>query len=554
MRVFATLPCLCLAASLGAQDALPLLKPGMPITGTLALGQPHRYAFQARQGQYLKVVAMQKGVDLVLTVLGPDGKKLEEVDSPNGTYGPEPFAFEVPQDGRYQVELACLDATAKPGEYELRIPFVLSREDYASHRMVELNRAQMEALRGNYEIEPGRVIMVGTLGAVYSPQGKPSLLYEDLSTRAVGMLHTAAAGRAFRGASLMEPFPAGGDVAFTFGPDGRASEMCWQEGPGRTLVGKRVDPFRFETVSIASGALTLKGHLMVPAGKGPFPVVIYGHGSQGCTRDVGASGNFFVRHGVAFLAFDKRGAGESTGNWQTASLPELAGDLLAGVAFLKGRQDIDPTRIGIWGVSQGGWLSSIAAGSSPDVAFQIAQVGSGVSLWENMVHEMRSQLRMAGFAGEPLEEACAFTARIYRMMSEGVPPAAVYAEAKKEAAKPWLPLVGLAGAPPEHYFWNWMKLNGQVDSIPYLQRVKVPVLWLLGDRDSQVPTAQSLPRLRQALAGNPAATLKVLSPANHGLFECRTGLPDEFPSLSHMAPGYRETLGAWLDAVVAKRK
>lgn len=554
MRLHPILLILPLLPRLAAQEPARPLKPGSPVLLMLGPGQPHRAAFQARKGEFLKVLAAQKGVDIVLSVFGPDGKKLAEVDSPNGTYGPEAFAFEAPLDGAYRVELACLDSAAKPGACELSIPYLLSPKDYASHRLVDLTKGQMEALRGNYEVAPGRVILVGIMGGAYAGGGKALLVYEDLGTRRMGLLHPTSPSACFRGTTVMEPFPAEGNVTFTFGPDGRAAGLQWQEADGRILKGKRVDPFRFEEVSIPSGPLTLKGYLMMPAGRGPCPVVVYAHGSQGCTRDVGVNGNFFVRHGVGLLSFDKRGAGESSGNWQSASLQDLAGDVLAGVAWLKARPDVDPKRIGVWGISQGGWLSSIAAATSRDVAFQISQVGSGVPVWENMVHEKRSDLRAAGLSGPALEEACAFTVRVYRRMSEGCAPAEVHAMAKAEAGKPWMPEIGLAQAPAEHYFWNWMKLNGSVDSIPYLKQVKVPVLWLLGDRDSQVPTEQSLPRLQDALAANKQATLKVLSPANHGMMECGTGLSDEFVTLRSMAPGYRETLGAWLDAVVLRKK
>ena len=60
---------------------------------------------------------------------------------------------------------------------------------------------------------------------------------------------------------------------------------------------------------------------------------------------------------MAVLSLDKRGAGASTGDWHTASLDDIAGDWLAGVAMLKQRKDIDPRRIGVHGSSQGGWTA-----------------------------------------------------------------------------------------------------------------------------------------------------------------------------------------------------
>jgi hypothetical protein len=69
------------------KDARPL-DPGKPIERELAGGQSHSYQIRLTEGQYLRVVVEQRGVDVVVTLLSPDGKKLIEVDSPNGIQRP----------------------------------------------------------------------------------------------------------------------------------------------------------------------------------------------------------------------------------------------------------------------------------------------------------------------------------------------------------------------------------------------------------------------------------------------------------------------------------
>ena len=81
------------------------------------------------------------------------------------------------------------------------------------------------------------------------------------------------------------------------------------------------------------------------------------------------------RNGIVVLRVDDRGAGRSSGQKQLSSVQQLAGDLVAGVAFLKTRAEVDPKRIGIIGHSFAGLTAPIAAVRSNDVAFVITLAG-----------------------------------------------------------------------------------------------------------------------------------------------------------------------------------
>jgi CHAT domain-containing protein/Tfp pilus assembly protein PilF len=98
-----------------------LLELGKPIERELAGGQSHVYQIALAAGQYLNLVVEQRGIDVVVTLLGPDGKKLIEVDSPNGTEGPEPVSWIVETTGQYRLEVRSLEKEAKPGRYEAKL-------------------------------------------------------------------------------------------------------------------------------------------------------------------------------------------------------------------------------------------------------------------------------------------------------------------------------------------------------------------------------------------------------------------------------------------------
>src|SRR5262245_48222402 len=61
------------------KEALPL-EPGKPIERELSGGQTHYYRVKVEAGQYLHLVVDQRGIDVVVTLSGPEGKKLLEVD------------------------------------------------------------------------------------------------------------------------------------------------------------------------------------------------------------------------------------------------------------------------------------------------------------------------------------------------------------------------------------------------------------------------------------------------------------------------------------------
>src|SRR5262249_59681344 len=87
--------------------------------------------------------------------------------------------------------------------------------------------------------------------------------------------------------------------------------------------------------------------------------------------------DYLTRRGLAVLRVDDRGVGGSTGDMRTATSLDFAKDVLAGVAFLKSRPEINPKQIGLAGHSEGGLIAPIVASQSKDVAFIVLMAGAG---------------------------------------------------------------------------------------------------------------------------------------------------------------------------------
>jgi CHAT domain-containing protein/Tfp pilus assembly protein PilF len=103
------------------QTDVPVLELGKPIERELAGGEVHAYRITLASLQYLRVVVDQRGIDVVVKLFGPDGQQLAEMDSPNGTQGPEQVPVVAEVSGEYRLEVRSLEDKAASGRYEVRI-------------------------------------------------------------------------------------------------------------------------------------------------------------------------------------------------------------------------------------------------------------------------------------------------------------------------------------------------------------------------------------------------------------------------------------------------
>jgi hypothetical protein len=89
-----------------------------PIERELSGGELHSFRLLLNPGQFVRAVFDQRGVDIVLTLAGPNNEELLKIDSPNGEWGPEPLFFEVEAGGYYTIQVRPRKASAGPGRYE----------------------------------------------------------------------------------------------------------------------------------------------------------------------------------------------------------------------------------------------------------------------------------------------------------------------------------------------------------------------------------------------------------------------------------------------------
>jgi hypothetical protein len=413
----------------------------------------------------------------------------------------------------------------------------------------EMTRAQAAPYLGMYLFKDGSFAELSWLEDIPAP------LLTDYPDGIIRALRPDGPGRFTAGPTAAVPDP----VQIRLAVHGDRLDLTRD---GRTRSAMRIH-FHEEVVGFNSGDVHLGGTLTLPNGKGPFPAVVLIHGGGPQTRDFLWVANFFAHAGVAVLAYDKRGVGASTGDWRSAQATDLARDALAGVAFLRARRDIDAGRIGLYGSSNGGWVAPIAAATEPKwIAFVIARSASGFPERENVVFEVESDLRAAGYEEGVIQRVRALHERfIHAFQTDGDGWNSLVADLSAASPEPWYRLArfpsdlvpmsdksrdALRGS------WAWYRA-GWLDPAHYWEQLGCPVLAQTGTSDRYVPAERSAAIIRSALerAGNRDATMRLYLNGDHGLFESPGGTLKDIAKVTRFVPGYRQDLRAFIDQYVA---
>jgi dienelactone hydrolase len=419
--------------------------------------------------------------------------------------------------------------------------------------LAHLQPAVYEAMAGNYQLARDRVISIGP----FSEAGNLPVFF-DAKTRRVGVLYPISETEGVTGTLHDNDTltPADVHVTFSRNQQGEVTGVFWREGNAGPLNGIRVSPHRNEDVVFRNEDVTLHGTLTLPQTARPHPAIVLLQEAGPRSRPFGMWPYLFARYGIAMLTFDKRGSGASTGDWQTASFDDLAGDALAAVRLLRSRSDIDPTRIGLWGNSNSGWVVPLAASQSKDVAFVISRVGSSLPPTENVLYEIENQMRWQKFSEAEITHAVVLRrllqdAIVTNTGWEGLVAAARTARNERWFAASRVGRYAATSLPPDAASLQQWRNPLDFDPIPYWQRVTCPVLALYGELDENTPTVRDVPLLIEALkrAGNGDYTVTVLPKTDHLFYEHlapHEGYAAQIPAFERYVPGYVDGMMGWL--------
>jgi pimeloyl-ACP methyl ester carboxylesterase len=362
----------------------------------------------------------------------------------------------------------------------------------------------------------------------------------------------------------------------------------WQQGRARvpmvlhkggtTAEGRRPQdpvppfPYRSEEVSYLNPAARIRiaGTLTLPRGKGPFPAAILLSGSGPQNRDDDMFGHrpflvladYLTRRGIAVLRTDDRGVGGTGGQLSRASLADLAEDALTSLAYLRVRGDIDTTRIGFIGHSEGGIVGPLAAVRARGaVSFLVLLAGVGVRGDDLVRRQSATMARVQGADPASVEKQDEIQARLYSVLKQNADSASIATQVRDIASElidliPADQLKPLGGREAvmekqmQALFSPAFRSLIAYDPRPVLAQVKCPVLALGGSKDLQVPAEDNLRAIAEAIrsGGNTHVKTVELPGLNHLLQTCKTGSIAEYATIDEtIAPAALRTIAEWVE-------
>ena len=300
-----------------------------------------------------------------------------------------------------------------------------------------------------------------------------------------------------------------------------------------------VDPaLHQEEVRFRNGEVELAGTLLLPAGPGPHPAVVFLHGSGPEGR---WASNYLARRvvegGTAALIWDKRGVGESAGSWEAAGFEDQAGDAAAAVALLRSRPEIDGDRVGIHGHSQGGTIAPLVAVRS-NADFVIGSAASGLPMDDVEVYSVGNFVGIPAMSGEEAQLARAYVEALVDVAYRGAPRDSLDAITERARGREWF----FEPPAPDDSYWSFSRRIADFDPLIWWRQVEVPALLLYGSDDERVPAEASSVAITEALeSSGHSPTVRILQGADH-TFRVRRP-EDEWP---RTVDGYPDALLDWL--------
>jgi CHAT domain-containing protein/Tfp pilus assembly protein PilF len=110
-----------LARSPQQRESASILNLGEVIEREMAGVAVHSYRVALKAGQFVHIAVEQKGIDVVLTLIDPNGATLIEADSPNGAEGPESVSYVAERTGTYTLKIGSLEKEAPAGRYTVKL-------------------------------------------------------------------------------------------------------------------------------------------------------------------------------------------------------------------------------------------------------------------------------------------------------------------------------------------------------------------------------------------------------------------------------------------------
>ncbi len=298
----------------------------------------------------------------------------------------------------------------------------------------------------------------------------------------------------------------------------------------------------------------LSGTLTLPQKAGKFPAVVLISGSGAQNRDEEILGHkpflvladYLTKKGVAVLRFDDRGTAKSTGDFYAATTFDFATDVKCAVKYLQGRKEIDKSKIGLIGHSEGGVIAAILAAENNDIALIVSMAGGMLRGDKQLLLQKRKIEKGLGVPQARIDESQSIFADAYKMVLNEKLSANELKTALFDYFKAKYP-EKYAKDLTNQLTFPWLVSFVRLDPKIYLEKVTCPILAINGEKDLQVSAEENLAVIKAVFKKRANVIIKKFENLNHLFQECKTGLPVEYGTISQtISPVVLEEIAGWV--------
>ncbi len=295
-----------------------------------------------------------------------------------------------------------------------------------------------------------------------------------------------------------------------------------------------------EDVSFISNGLKINGTIWYPKNEGNKVIVILtssGNANRSASR---AEAKLFAQRGFTTFHYDKRGTGNSEGDWQIATIDELLMDDINAIKFFSEKTGISLTNIGIKGSSQGATKVPYVLTELESLEYGVAVSCPGVPLLESDLNYWKN--RNAEVIGNEIEAATIFQRKVFEFIAGKLSRTDLEKAIDNEKSNSWFSNV-------------WVPNLDEVQTdkkllyspIPHFETTKQPILILQGTKDEIIP-ANSYEIISEALIKSENDNFKtvLLKGASHSMYNIGES---DFPYWSKLHPDYLATIEDWINTV-----
>ena len=295
-----------------------------------------------------------------------------------------------------------------------------------------------------------------------------------------------------------------------------------------------------EEISFESNGFNLNGTIWYPSIKANKALVIVtssGNADRSASR---AEAILFAQMGFTTFHYDKRGTGNSEGNWEVATIEELSADDINAIKYFSENTGIPLRKIGIKGSSQGGSKIPYILSELENLEFGVAVSSPGGTLLESDLNYWIN--RNAAALGNEIKEATALQQKVFEFIAGKLSRTALEKAMDNEKSKSWFANI-------------WIPNLDEVQTdkkllyspITYFETTKQPILILQGTLDEIIP-ANSHELISKALTKSSNSNFEtiLLEGASHSMYYIGES---DFPYWSKLHPDYLRTVEDWINTV-----